>query len=104
MPSSPAAASAAVGFASPQPGEIGSRTRILTLASTHDLLAGTCEARAIVADAARVPASMKTLDLVRDFELGDHFAPTRSGPRERAEFWKPLDRLIGAATQSHDAG
>lgn len=88
----------------PQPGEIGSRTRILTLASTHDLLAGTCEARAIVADAERVPDSMKTLDLVRDFELGDHFAPTRSGPQERAEFWKPLDRLLSAAPQAHDTG
>jgi hypothetical protein len=76
-----------------QDGAIAARTRIVAIASRNDLLAGTCEAREIVRSARQVPAASKKLRLVRAFELGDHFAPTRFGPRERATFWAPLDRL-----------
>lgn len=78
----------------PQPGEIGPGTRILALASPNDLLAGTCTARAIVRAAVEVPASRKQLRLVRDYWVGDHFAPTRTGPQEQATFWRPLDRIL----------
>ncbi len=80
----------------PQPGLIGPRTRVLALASPHDLLAGTCGARAILHRAARVPSSRKQLRIVRSFDVGDHFAPSRTGREEKATFWSPLDRIVAA--------
>lgn len=87
----------------PQPGLIGRRTRVLALASPHDLLAGTCGARAILHRAARVPQSRKQLHIVRRFDVGDHFAPTRTGPEEKATFWAPLDRIVAAISPARGA-
>ena len=78
-----------------QPGLIARKTRVLALASTHDMLAGTCGARAILHRAARVPPSEKRLRIIHRFSIGDHFAPSRTGAAERGTFWAPLDRIIG---------
>ena len=64
------------------------------LASNNDLLAGTCGGREMIREAVEVPDSRKQLRLIRDFEVGDHFAPTRSSRKEKKTFWQPLDRIV----------
>jgi acetyl esterase/lipase len=84
----------------PPPSRTPRRTRILALASPRDRVVGTETAREIVAGATRVPASRRTLRIVREPAVGDHLAPLRAGPRERRTFWVPLDRLLRQASGS----
>ncbi len=70
------------------------RTRIVAFGSPADQVVGTATARETIAGATRVPASRRTLRIVRDPAVGDHLAPQRDGARERRAFWRPLDRLL----------
>lgn len=79
------------------PGRIPARTRVLAMAGANDVVVAQAPARQLIAAATRVPRTRKRYVLVRDPAVDDHYGPTRSGPRARAAFWKPLDRLIARA-------
>lgn len=79
-------------FVPRQEGEVSPQTDVVQVASPNDLLAGTREASFMIAKTPR--EAPRRLILIRDFEFGDHFAPTRVGLREQDRFWRPLDELI----------
>jgi acetyl esterase/lipase len=72
-------------------------TRILALAGAGDEAVGTEAARAIVAEAVRVPRSRRRFVLVTDEAVDDHRAPQRASEPARREFWARLDRLMAEA-------
>lgn len=76
-----------------QQGSISPDTEVVEVASPNDLLAGTREASFMIAKAAESDAPRRLI-IIREFAYGDHFAPTRTGGREQALFWLPLDRLL----------
>ncbi len=83
-----------VRLSGPSLSRIPRSTRVVALGSPTDQVVGTATARETIAGATRVPASRRTLRLVRDRAVGDHLAPQRDGARVRRTFWRPLDRLL----------
>ncbi|MBI5103609.1 MAG: alpha/beta hydrolase fold domain-containing protein [Solirubrobacterales bacterium] len=75
-------------------GRIAPGTRMLTVASKWDEIAGTKWARRILANASAVPERNKRLKMIRSVRLGDHTAPGRDTPEVEDTFWAPLDRLL----------
>lgn len=87
-------------FVPRQRGVMSPDTDIVQVASKNDLLAGTREASFVLAKAPR--SAPRRLILIREYEYGDHFAPTRVTRAEQRLFWLPLDRLIDRVNRRAD--
>ena len=84
-----------------QKGTLSAKTDVVQMASVNDLLAGTREASFMISQSPK--SAPRRLIIIREYEFGDHFAPTRTTRKERKLFWIPLDQLIDRVNRRAEA-